>query len=83
MLFDYAEQGFAAKGLPFQAIGTATEAATCAAHAILAARGEWVTNEKRIFALAGLGGLSVTMATGGDAVASIRAIRERCEAALG
>jgi predicted nucleotidyltransferase len=78
MLFDYAEQGFAAKGLSFQAIGTAAEAATCAAHAILAARGQWVTNEKRILALAGLGGVSVTMAKGDEAVASIRAIRERC-----
>lgn len=82
MLFDYAEQGFAQKGLVFQAIGLATEAATCAAHAILAARGQWVTNEKRIFALAGLDGLSLMQVKGGDAAVSVRAIRERCATVL-
>jgi predicted nucleotidyltransferase len=82
MLFDYAEQGFAAKGLEMQAIGTAAEAATCAAHAILAARGEWVTNEKHIFALAGLDGLHVKQAKGSDAVASVRVIRQRCAEAM-
>lgn len=83
MLFDYAEQGFAAPGSGVQAIGMAAQAAACAAHAILAKRGQWVTNEKRIFALAGLGGLSITLAKDTDAVASIRAIQQRCEAAFG
>lgn len=83
MLFDYAEQGFAAIGLEPQAIGLAAQAATCAAHAILAGRGQWVTNEKRIFALAGLRGLHVELAARADAVTSVRTIRERCEAAFG
>jgi predicted nucleotidyltransferase len=82
MLFDYAEQGFATKALEMQAIGTAAEAATCAAHAILAARGQWVTNEKRIFALAGLDPLYVKLAKRSDAAASVRAIRQRCADAM-
>jgi predicted nucleotidyltransferase len=82
-LFDYAERGFAEKGMAFQAVGLAAEATTCAAHAILAARGQWVTNEKRIFELAGLDGLHLTLSKDADAVTSVRAIRERCAEAVG
>lgn len=82
-LFDYAERGFAAKGHALQAIGMAAEAATCAAHAILAGRGEWVTNEKRIFAMAGLGDLDELLLRADQPKALMRAIREPCAAALG
>lgn len=81
-LLDYAERGFAEKGLTLQAIGMAAEAATCAAHAILAARGQWVTNEKRILEMAGLNGLDMLIADERDPVVLVRAIRERCARAL-
>lgn len=54
LLFSYADTGHAAGGRLLQAIGMTAEAVTCAAHAILADEGRWVTNEKRILALAGL-----------------------------
>jgi predicted nucleotidyltransferase len=54
LLFDYAKAGHAERGRVLQAIGMVAEAVTCAAHAVLAANGTWVTNEKRILAWAGL-----------------------------
>jgi len=40
-----------------QCSGLISEAACHAGHAILAARGEWVTNEKRLLTRAGLSGI--------------------------
>lgn len=81
-LFDYAEWGFATKGHALQAIGMAAEAATCAAHAVLAARGQWVTNEKRILQMAGLEDLDAIFADGDDPAELVRRIRTRCAHAL-
>lgn len=52
--FGYAHTYPAAAGRVTQCVGLVARAATCAAHAIVAARGEWVTNEKRLLARAGL-----------------------------
>jgi predicted nucleotidyltransferase len=53
----YAEEGHARHGRVLQFAGLLSEAACNAAHAILAHRGEWVTNEKQLLTKAGLQGL--------------------------
>lgn len=50
----YAKAGHAPKGALTQVAGAVALAATQTAHAVLAARGEWVTNEKNLIARAGL-----------------------------
>ncbi|MFI6853618.1 nucleotidyltransferase domain-containing protein [Streptomyces sp. NPDC050416] len=50
----YAKAGHAPKGAVTQVAGAIALAAAQAAHAVLAARGEWVTNEKGLLARAGL-----------------------------
>jgi predicted nucleotidyltransferase len=57
LLFGYSRVQHAAQGRAAQTIGVTVEAATCAAHAVMAARSEWVTNEKGLLARAGLEGL--------------------------
>ena len=52
--FGYARDYHAAGGRLAQCSGLAARAASCAAHAVLAARGQWVTNEKALFTRAGL-----------------------------
>lgn len=53
----YARVGHAPRGALAQVAGAVAVAATCAAHAVMAARGEWVTNEKGLLQRAGLGGI--------------------------
>ncbi|SMQ15569.1 Nucleotidyltransferase domain-containing protein [Streptomyces sp. Ag82_O1-12] len=50
----YARAGHAPKNAVTQVAGAIALAATQTAHAVLAARGEWVTNEKELVARAGL-----------------------------
>jgi predicted nucleotidyltransferase len=50
----YARDGHAVRGNVAQTAGLLSEAACRAGHAILAARGQWVTNEKRLLRLAGI-----------------------------
>ncbi|MFF0202881.1 nucleotidyltransferase domain-containing protein [Streptomyces sp. NPDC005017] len=50
----YAKAGHAPKGALTQVAGTIALAATQTAHAVLAARGEWVTNDKHLLTRAGL-----------------------------
>ncbi|WP_369196313.1 nucleotidyltransferase domain-containing protein [Streptomyces djakartensis] len=50
----YARAGHAPKGAATQVAGAIALATTQTAHAVLAARGEWVTNEKGLVARAGL-----------------------------
>jgi predicted nucleotidyltransferase len=54
LLFGYSRVQYAARGRVAQAVGVAVEATTCAAHAVMSARSEWVTNEKGLLARAGL-----------------------------
>lgn len=53
-LLSYAERGHAPQGRVAQTAGLVAQAATHAAHAVLAARGEWVTNDKTLLSRAGL-----------------------------
>ncbi|WP_228495134.1 nucleotidyltransferase domain-containing protein [Clavibacter sp. VKM Ac-2873] len=50
----YAREGHARHGRVAQCAGLLSEAACAAAHAILAHRGEWITNEKQLLTRAGL-----------------------------
>ncbi len=57
LLFDYARTQHAVSGRLSQCLGLVVQAASCSAHAVLAERGEWITNEKLLLARAGLAGL--------------------------
>lgn len=58
----YAEANHAPKGLRTEAAGAVATAAMQAAHAITAAHGQWVTNEKTLLANAGLDRIDVALA---------------------
>lgn len=76
--FDYAVAGYAARGRLTQVAGLVAQAATQAGHAVLAARGEWVTNEKALLTRAGLQGVDEIVA---DLTAEPEAQRAAVEAA--
>lgn len=59
---DYAAQAFAPRGQATEVAGTLATATLQTAHAVLAARGEWVTNEKRLVDRAGLRGVDAIIA---------------------
>jgi predicted nucleotidyltransferase len=52
--FHYARQNHASHGRVTQCAGLTAQATSQAAHAVLAARGEWITNEKQLLTKAGL-----------------------------
>lgn len=82
-LFGYARAGFATHGRLAQTLGMTAQAATCAAHAVLAARGEWVTNEKTLLERAGLrDAVDERMRDTADLVALVDDIRSLCHAAV-
>ncbi len=58
----YAEAGHAPRGALTQVAGAIALATTQTAHAVLAARGEWVTNEKGLVERAGLRGVDALLA---------------------
>lgn len=58
----YAGAGHAPKAALTQVAGALALATTQTAHAVLAARGEWVTNEKGLVARAGLDGVDALVA---------------------
>jgi predicted nucleotidyltransferase len=60
---EYAKTNYAARGRVAQCAALLVVAASEFAHAILAARGEWVTNEKTLLSRAGLGGLDELVAS--------------------
>ncbi|MFJ8080467.1 nucleotidyltransferase domain-containing protein [Streptomyces sp. NPDC096205] len=72
----YAKANHAPAGRLTEVAGAVAVAATQAAHAVLAARGEWVTNEKRLLERAGLRGLD-------HVVAGLRPDADRLIAAVG
>jgi predicted nucleotidyltransferase len=53
----YAKAAYAPRGQAVEVAGALATAAMQTAHAVLAARGEWVTNEKRLLQRAGLRGV--------------------------
>jgi hypothetical protein len=59
---DYGRGAYAASGKLAETAGTIAVAACQAAHAVLAAAGEWVTNEKRLADRAGLRGVDGILA---------------------
>jgi hypothetical protein len=81
-LFEYAERYYLKRGQPFQALGMAAQAATCAAHSILAFLGKWATNEKTILAQAGLDDVEAMYTGAASPDEAFRAIRDRCLGAL-
>ncbi|WP_052863157.1 nucleotidyltransferase domain-containing protein [Streptomyces niger] len=58
----YARSAYAARGRATEVAGALATAAMDTAHAVLAARGEWTTNEKRLLEQAGLRGLDAIIA---------------------
>jgi hypothetical protein len=82
----YARTYYASAGRLTQCVGLLARAATCTAHAVLAARGIWVTNEKQLFVRAELGEIDRMLATATpDPVALTRLVDEfrgACERAL-
>ncbi|HEX2130017.1 MAG TPA: nucleotidyltransferase domain-containing protein [Actinophytocola sp.] len=81
LVFGYARDGHAVHGRAAQATALVVQAATQAAHAVLAARGEWVTNEKDLLARAGLHDVDELVAQP-DPVAAADAVRARCADAV-
>lgn len=62
MTLHYAQGAYVARGQVTETAGALATAATQTAHAVLAARGEWVTNEKRLLQRAGLRGMDTILA---------------------
>ncbi len=82
LVFGYAGANHAPYGRLAQCAGLIVQAATQSAHAVLAAQGEWVTNEKTLLTRAGLdtindvvGGLTAVAA---DLDRAVRAARTLC-----
>lgn len=84
--FDYALANHAPAGRTTLALGLASQAAAAAAHAVLAARGEWITNDKRLLTKAGLDQLDELFAVGiagpEQLVEVVTRIRTRCADAV-
>lgn len=84
--FDYARANHARSGRLAETAGAIAQAACQTAHAVLAGRGEWVTNEKRLLARAGLRGVDQVVAgLSAEPEVLLRGVdeaRERCAAAV-
>ncbi|TWD83410.1 nucleotidyltransferase-like protein [Kribbella amoyensis] len=63
LTLDYARTAYAARGLVTETAGAIATAACMAAHGVLASRGEWVTNEKRLLERAGFRTVDSVLAT--------------------
>ncbi|MFI0819118.1 nucleotidyltransferase domain-containing protein [Streptomyces sp. NPDC021098] len=73
----YARGAYVPQGQVTEVAGALATAATQTAHAVLAARGEWVTNEKRLLRRAGLGRLdTITAGLRPEPTALSRALAE-------
>jgi predicted nucleotidyltransferase len=81
LVFSYARTAHAEQGRRAQAMGLLVQAATQSAHAVLAARGEWVTNEKDLLARAGLGDIEKIHAEPGTRTA-VEQAHARCAQAV-
>lgn len=62
MTLDYAKSAYAPRGQATEAAGAIATAALQSAHAALAERGEWVTNEKQLLRRAGLRDIDAVVA---------------------
>ncbi|QGN33096.1 nucleotidyltransferase domain-containing protein [Microlunatus sp. Gsoil 973] len=84
--FDYALANHAPAGRTVLALGLAAQAAAASAHAVLAARGIWITNDKRLLGAAGLDHLDRHFTAAVDApgrlVDLVSEIRDHCAEAV-
>ncbi|OUE30520.1 hypothetical protein BFL35_09685 [Clavibacter michiganensis] len=78
----YAREGHARHGRVAQCAGLLAEASCQAAHAILAHRAEWVTNEKQLLTRAGLRGVDAIVAELGAGPAELLRAVDAVEALL-
>ena len=78
--FWYAREYHAPYGRLAQCAGMIAQAASQAAHAVLAARGEWVTNDKTLLTQAGLRQVDEFLAVGGPDPGLLRDAAERSRA---
>ena len=75
----YAKANHAPAGRLTEVAGAVATAAVQTGHAVLAARGEWVTNEKRLLDRAGLRGVDEVMAGVGRRPDDLAAALSRAE----
>jgi hypothetical protein len=84
--FDYAIMNHAAAGRTTAAFGLAAQACAASAHAVLAARGQWITNDKQLLSNTGLDQLDDLFAApiGGaeELVDVVTRMRGTCAAAV-
>jgi predicted nucleotidyltransferase len=79
--FDYARRHHAPFGRAMQCAGLVAVAASQAAHAVLAARGQWITNEKQLLIKAGLRQLDEFVANARPDPGALRDVVDRSRAA--
>jgi predicted nucleotidyltransferase len=77
--FGYARANCAPYGRVAQCAGLVAQAASQSAHAVLAARGQWVTNEKTLLARAGLSQVDEFIAMTGPEPAGLSGVVDRCQ----
>ncbi|WP_219818366.1 hypothetical protein [Clavibacter michiganensis] len=82
MTLHYAREGHARHGRVAQCAGLLAEAVSMAAHAVLAHRGEWITNEKQLLTRAGLRGVDAVVARIGSEPADLLRAVDDVEALL-
>jgi predicted nucleotidyltransferase len=78
--FAYARANYAPYGRLAQCAGLVSQATSYAAHAVLAARGQWVTNEKTLLTRAGLGQVDELIAAARPDPGVMRDVVERSRA---
>jgi len=79
MTFGYARDHHASGGRVAECVGMIAQAASYTAHAVLAARGEWVTNDKTLLARAGLREVDEVIAVTGPGPESLVEAVDRSE----
>jgi Nucleotidyltransferase domain len=77
--FDYARANPAPLGRVTQCVGLVAQATSQAAHAVLAARGEWITNEKTLLTRAGLRQVDDLIASTGREPAALADVVDRAQ----
>ncbi|GLZ39088.1 nucleotidyltransferase domain-containing protein [Actinokineospora sp. NBRC 105648] len=82
LVLGYARDSHAPHGRAAQCHALLTQATTQTAHAVLAARGEWVTNEKGLLSRAGLDEIDNILATAPSPVAAADAVHALCATAM-
>jgi predicted nucleotidyltransferase len=80
LLFGYARDHHAPYGRLAQCAGLVAQATTHAAHAVLAARAEWATNDKMLLTSAGLRGVDEYIAEAGPDPDALRVMVDRSRA---